>query len=232
MKPITLPSLGGMAVSVITMLIVPCLFSAIEEWKWKRAQHAAPLAVPTTNMTTITPRQLNDRIQQGKKLHLLDVRTPAEHAEIHVPGVHLAPLDRLDAAKLASVDGFAKDQPLYIFCRSGNRAKQGAEKLEKSGYAQCRVVEGGTMAWAEAGLPVNRGTSKVISLERQVRIAAGGIVLTGVLLAHFVIPPSSGSPASSARGSCFAGITDSCGMGMLIAKMPWNQRGVGASCAR
>ena len=53
-------------------------------------------------MNTITPRQLNDRLQQGEKLHLLDVRTPAEHAEIHVPGVQLAPLDRLDATTLAS----------------------------------------------------------------------------------------------------------------------------------
>ena len=180
-------------------------------------------------MTTITPRQLNDRLQQGEKLHLLDVRTPAEHAEIHVPDVHLVPLDRLDATKLASVNRFAKDQPLYIFCRTGNRAKQAAEKLEKSGYEQCHVVEGGTMAWAEAGLPVNRGTSKVISLERQVRIAAGVIVLTGVLLAQFVNPAFIWLSGFIGAGLLFAGITDWCGMGMLIAKLPWNLRGV-ASC--
>lgn len=178
-------------------------------------------------MTTITPRQLHDRLQQGEKLHLLDVRTPAEHAEIHVPDVQLAPLDRLDA-RLAAEIGFAKDQPLYIFCRTGNRAKQGAEKLEKSGYTQCHVVEGGTMAWAEAGLPVNRGTSKVISLERQVRIAAGAIVLTGVLLAHFVHPAFIWLSGFVGAGLTFAGITDWCGMGMLIAKLPWNQRHVGA----
>ena len=183
-------------------------------------------------MTTITPRQLHDRLQQGEKLHLLDVRTPAEHAEIHVPGVQLAPLDRLDANTLASVTGFAKDQPLYIFCRSGNRAKQAAEKLEKSGYEQCHVVEGGTMAWAEAGLPVNRGTSKVISLERQVRIAAGAIVLTGVLLAHFVNPAFIWLSGFVGAGLLFAGITDWCVMGMLIAKMPWNQRGGGSCCAK
>ena len=81
-------------------------------------------------MTTITPRQLHDRLQQGAKLHLLDVRTPAEHAEVHVPDVQLVPLDQLDATKLASGNGFAKDQPLYIFCRTGNRAMQAAEKLE------------------------------------------------------------------------------------------------------
>lgn len=173
-------------------------------------------------MTTITPRQLHDRLQQGEKLHLLDVRTPAEHAEIHVPDVHLAPLDRLNAAQLAGENGFAKDQPLYIFCRSGNRAKQAAEKLETCGYEQCHVVEGGTMARAEAGLPVNRGTSKVISLERQVRIAAGAIVLTGVLLAQFVDPAFIWLSGFVGAGLFFAGITDWCVMGMLIAKMPWN----------
>ncbi len=179
-------------------------------------------------MTIITPRQLHDRLQQGEKLHLLDVRTSAEHAEIHVPNVPLVPLDQLEATKLSSVNGFAKDQPLYIFCRTGNRAKQAAEKLEKSGYEQCHVVEGGTMAWAEAGLPVNRGTSKVIPLERQVRITAGAIVLIGVLLAHFVHPAFIWLSGFIGAGLVFAGITDWCGMGMLLAKMPWNQRGVGA----
>jgi rhodanese-related sulfurtransferase len=182
-------------------------------------------------MTTITPRQLHDRLQQGEKLHLLDVRTPAEHAELHVPGVHLAPLDRLDAAELASANGFAKDQALFIFCRSGNRAKQAAEKLEKGGYTQCSVVEGGTMAWAEAGLPVNRGSIKVISLERQVRIAAGALVLAGVLLAHFANPAFIWLSGFIGAGLIFAGITDWCGMAMFIAKMPWNQRG-DASCTK
>ena len=181
-------------------------------------------------MTTITPRELHDRLQKGEKLQLLDVRTPAEHAEIHVPDVHLASLDKLDPARLAEVDRFARDRPLYIFCRTDNRAKQAAERLEKHGYRQCHVVEGGTMAWAEAGLPVDRGTSKVISLERQVRIAAGAIVLTGVLLAQFVNPGFIWLSGFVGAGLAFAGITDWCGMGMLIAKLPWNQRGVGASC--
>ena len=183
-------------------------------------------------MTTITPRQLHARLDQGEKLHLLDVRTPAEHAEIHVPGVHLTPLDRLDATELGSANGFAKDQPLYIFCRSGSRAKLAAAKLEKGGYEQCSVVEGGTMAWAEAGLPVDRGPSKVMSLERQVRIAAGAIVVMGALLAHFVDPAFIWLSGFVGAGLMFAGITDTCAMGMLIAKLPWNQRGVGASCPR
>jgi len=183
-------------------------------------------------MNTVTPHQLNDRLQKGEKLHLLDVRTPAEHAEIHVPGVQLIPLDRFDAAQLDGVNGFAKDQSLFIFCRSGSRARQAAEKLEKSGYTLCSVVEGGTMAWAEAGLPVNRGTSKVMSLERQVRIAAGAIGLTGALLAQFVDPAFIWLSGFVGAGLMFAGITDTCAMGMLISKLPWNQRGSGACCTK
>ena len=176
-------------------------------------------------MQTIQPQQLHERRQQGEALHLLDVRTPAEHAEIHVPGVVLSPLDRLDATQLAGANGFAKDQPLYIFCRSGVRATQAAERLEKGGFTQCCVVDGGTMAWAEAGLPVDRGSTRIMSLERQVRIAAGGIVVAGVLFAQFVHPAFVWLSAFVGAGLMFAGITDWCGMGLLIARMPWNQRG-------
>jgi rhodanese-related sulfurtransferase len=175
-------------------------------------------------MKTITPAQLQSRIQSGEKLHLLDVRTPAEHAEVHVPGVHLVPLDRLDPVRLAGEQGFAKDQPVFVLCRSGSRAKQAAAKLETAGFRECTVVEGGTLAWAEAGLPVNRGISKVMSLERQVRIAAGAMVLCGVLLAHFVNPAFIWLSGFVGAGLMFAGITDTCAMGMLISKLPWNQR--------
>lgn len=182
-------------------------------------------------MNSITPHELHERLRQAGRLQLLDVRTPVEHAAIHVPGVRLAPLDSLDAGRLSGVGGFAKDQPLYIFCRSGSRAKLAAEKLEKGGYAQCHVVEGGTTSWAEAGLPVNRGTSNHISLERQVRIAAGALVLTGVALGWLVHPGFYGLSAFVGAGLVFAGITDWCGMGLLLAKAPWNQVSDCTRCA-
>jgi rhodanese-related sulfurtransferase len=176
-------------------------------------------------MRTIQPQQLHDRRQRGESLQLLDVRTPAEHAEIHVAGVHLIPLDRLDPAQLAGVNGFARDQPLYVFCRWGSRAKQAAEKLERDGFTQCHVVDGGTMGWRDAGLPVERGEISVISLGRQVRIAAGLLVLTSVLLAQLVNPAFIWLSGFVGAGLVFAGVTDWCGMGLLIARMPWNQRG-------
>jgi rhodanese-related sulfurtransferase len=181
-------------------------------------------------MQAISPRQLHDRQQQGQSAAILDVRTPAEHAQIHVAGAHLEPLDRLDGSRLAGVNGFAKDQPIYLLCAAGTRAKKAAEQLEKAGFEQCIVVEGGITAWDHAGLPVVRGTSKVISLERQVRIAAGSIVLTGVILGTWVNPACYGLSAFVGCGLIFAGVTDWCGMAMLLAKMPWNQAGSKACC--
>ena len=180
-------------------------------------------------MNSILPSQFNERQLRGETISLLDVRTPAEHDEVHIPGVRLVPLDRLDAGELTSVNGFAKDCPVYIFCRTGSRARQAAKKLEKGGFTECHVVEGGTIAWIEAGLPVNRGQGRVISLERQVRIAAGFIVLTGVILAQIIHPAFIWLSAFIGVGLIFAGITDWCGMGILVARMPWNQRGASSA---
>jgi len=174
-------------------------------------------------MNTISPQQLHDLLQQNPSLSLLDVRTSAEHATVHVPGVTLFPLDRLDATALSEQTAFTKEQPLYIFCHSGARAKLAAEKLEKGGYTQCFVVQGGTQAWEQSGFPVNRGAGKTISLERQVRIAAGSLVLSGVLLSLWINPAFIGLSGFVGAGLIFAGVTDWCGMGLLLARMPWNR---------
>src|SRR5208282_4038589 len=97
-------------------------------------------------------------------------------------------------------------------------------KFAREGYDQTVVVAGGTLAWEDAGLPVVCSASTVISLERQVRIAAGLLVLAGVLLARFVHPWFIGLSAFVGAGLVFAGITDYCGMGLLLAKLPWNQK--------
>ena len=80
------------------------------------------------------------------------------------------------------------------------------------------------LAWIKANLPVTRSAGKVISLERQVRIAAGAMVLTGVLLARFVNFNFIWLSGFVGAGLIFAGITDFCGMGLIIAKLPWNKR--------
>lgn len=182
--------------------------------------------------TTISPKQLHDAVQSGQAADLIDVRTPAEFREVHVSFARNVSLDRLDTAQIAAGRNGAAE-PIYFICRSGGRGKQACEKFLAAGYPYVVNVEGGTQAWEQAGLPVIRG-KKIISLERQVRIAAGSLVLLGAILGWFVHSAFIGLSAFVGVGLIFAGVTDTCGMGMFLARMPWNQRGQDAnsSCTR
>ncbi|MFO1020702.1 MAG: rhodanese family protein [Planctomycetales bacterium] len=100
--------------------------------------------------------------------------------------------------------------------------EQACQKLLTAGHGQVINVEGGTKAWIAAGQSVIRG-KKTISLERQVRIAAGFLVVAGAALGFFVHPYWIGLSAFVGAGLMFAGITDTCGMAMVLARMPWNQ---------
>lgn len=173
------------------------------------------------SISTISPRQLHDLAQGGKSIDLIDVRTPAEFREVHVPFAKNVPLESLDPATFAAARK-GNDAPLHVICLSGGRSAQACDKLAAAGVASIVNIEGGTRAWDQSGLPVVRG-QKTISLERQVRIAAGSLVLLGVALAYFVHPYAIGLSAFVGAGLVFAGITDTCGMGMLLARMPWNQ---------
>jgi rhodanese-related sulfurtransferase len=170
-------------------------------------------------VASIAPKRLAEIAQSGRTPTLIDVRTPAEFREIHVPFAENHPLDRLDPQAIRARCG---DGPLYVICRSGNRGGQACEKLRADGLVDVVNVEGGTLAWEAAGLPVVRG-KKTISLERQVRIAAGSLVLVGAALGAFVHPYFIALSAFIGAGLLFAGVTDTCGMAMLLARMPWNQ---------
>lgn len=172
-------------------------------------------------VSRISPAELDAIIQKGQPVELIDVRTPAEFREIHATIARNVPLDRLDPQAIAASLNGTADQPLYVICRSGKRAEQACQRLAQAGL-NVVVVEGGTLAWEQAGLPVVRG-KKTISLERQVRIAAGSLVLAGVALGWFVHPAFFLLSAFVGGGLVFAGITDTCAMGMLLARMPWNQ---------
>jgi rhodanese-related sulfurtransferase len=173
-------------------------------------------------IVTISPRELAAKRQNGEAVELIDVRTPVEFREVHCPFARNVPLSDFDPNKVINARSGARDKPLYVICRSGGRGKQACEKLLASGFTNVVNVEGGTMAWAESGLPVNRG-KKAISLERQVRIAAGLLVLLGAGLGYFVHPYFIGLAAFVGAGLVFAGVTDTCGMGMMLARMPWNR---------
>jgi rhodanese-related sulfurtransferase len=182
--------------------------------------------------TSINPKQLDELQRLGNAVDLIDVRMPAEFRELHVNFAHNVPLNRLDPKAIAAERSGRASQPLYVICGSGSRGKQACEKLAAEGLNVANV-EGGTLAWDAAGLPVVRG-QKAISLERQVRIAAGSLVLLGAVLGWFVHPAFMGLSAFVGAGLIFSGITDTCGMGMILARMPWNQCSQDATscCAR
>lgn len=170
-------------------------------------------------MTTITPQELQQRMCAGQPVELIDVRTPVEFREVHAEPARNVPLDRLNPHEFAAAA--RGSMPLYVICRSGSRGRQACETLAAAGVAVVNV-EGGTQAWERAGLPVTRGR-KAISLERQVRIVAGGLALLGGLLALTAHPYWAGLSAFIGGGLLFAGVTDTCGMALVLARMPWNQ---------
>jgi rhodanese-related sulfurtransferase len=171
---------------------------------------------------TISVHELAERDAQGN-VDLIDVRTPMEFQEVRAVTARNIPLDKLDPHSVMKDRDGAADQPVYVICKGGTRGGKAQQKFVDAGFTNVLNVEGGTEAWVAAGLPVVRG-KKVMSLERQVRIAAGFIVLAGAVAA--IVTDNvylAGIPAFVGAGLMLAGITDSCAMGMMIAKMPWNQ---------
>lgn len=180
-------------------------------------------------MQTISVKKLAEKQRIGQ-IDLIDVRMPTEYREVHAEGARNYPLDVLDPKAIANSRNGRSAEPLYVICKSGNRSSKAVQKFLDAGIENVVNVEGGTAAWDAAGLPVMRGKN-AISLERQVRIAAGGLVFIGAALGYFVNPYFIGLSAFVGAGLMFAGITDTCGMGMLISKMPWNRCQDGGSCS-
>ena len=152
-------------------------------------------------------------------VRLLDVRTPGEYATAHIAGSYNVPVDVLGehAAEIRALG-----RPVVLFCQSGQRAGRADALLRARGMRHVRVLDGGMRAWLDAGLPVNRGVQRM-SLERQVRIAAGTLAAAGGFLALLVSPWFAAIPAFVGTGLVFAGVTDTCAMGLLLARLPYNR---------
>ena len=169
-------------------------------------------------MKNLTVQESYDQRQANRSIPFIDVRTPAEYGSAHAEGASNHPMESLDLNNLP----FSKSDEVHVICQSGGRSMKVCQKLEAAGFEKVVNVEGGTSAWLDANLPSVTG-KKAMSLERQVRIAAGSLVVIGAALGHFVAPGWFGLSAFVGAGLVFAGITDTCGMGMLIARMPWNR---------
>jgi len=148
----------------------------------------------------------------------VDVRSASEFAAGHIPGAMNVPLDQLDAR----LDDIVKDRQVLVLCQSGQRAAIAANLLANCGR-KVFILEGGTSAWRSAGYSMVQSVKTRWSLERQVRLIAGMLVMIGVSLGLLVHPGFFGLAAFVGAGLTFAGLTDFCPMAMLLAKLPWNQ---------
>ena len=168
--------------------------------------------------------ELSTLLQSDQAARLLDVRTPSEFDNGHIAGAYNVPLDQLPehAHEVRAAHG-----AVVLVCQSGRRAQKAEALLRSSGMANMHVLDGGMQAWLAAGYPARRIRARM-SLERQVRIAAGAMVATGAIAALTVSPLWALLPAFVGSGLVFAGLTDTCAMGMLLARLPYN-RGA-ASC--
>jgi rhodanese-related sulfurtransferase len=177
-----------------------------------------------TNPTTVDAATLRDLLTTGGDLRVLDVRTPGEFETAHIPGAYNVPLDLLREHR-AELRAHLDDQVVLV-CRSGARATQAGQTLAEVGLPNVKILDGGMLSWQHTDAPVNRGRSRW-DLERQVRLVAGVIVLSSVL-GSLLLPGLQWVAALMGAGLTVAALTNTCAMGMLLAKLPYN-RGT-ASC--
>lgn len=150
---------------------------------------------------------------------IIDVREFPEFASGHIEGSISLPLGRL-ATAAASWD---RAMPLTLVCKSGKRSHTARLQLMNMGFTSLNVIEGGIDSWRQAGKPLQYAAKQPWSLERQVRIAAGSLVLLTLALAHFVSPWFLIGTTFIGAGLTFAGISDICLMGTLLGRLPWNR---------
>lgn len=168
---------------------------------------------------SLSPAVLHRLVQEGQSPRLLDVRTPAEFRTAHIPGSYNVPLATLRehrAELLAHLD-----EDVVLVCRSGTRAAQAGKALADAGLPNLRVLEGGIVAWETAGAPVNRGPERW-DMERQVRLVAGSVVLTTGLVGVFV-PGVHLIGTAIGAGLTYAAVSNSCAMGVMLSKLPYNR---------
>jgi len=172
------------------------------------------------NSKSISPSTLAGCLMTGNELELLDVRTGPEFAHAHLPGARSVPLHEL------RIDAYLAEHkagtPIYVICQAGSRAAQAIAQFEKAGCHDCVLLEGGTEAWINAGLPVHRGKQSMLPIMRQVQITVGALSLVGAILALAVNRWFVLLPLLLGCGLLFAGITGTCGLALLLARMPWN----------
>lgn len=168
--------------------------------------------------TLVSPNDLSSRLAAGS-ITVLDVRSPGEYAAAAIEDSAHLPLDQLPGHTAELARGLAG--PVALVCRSGQRAQQAAELLARNGARDLLVLDGGLTAWEAAGHPVRRGTGKW-ELERQVRLVAGSLVVGGVI-ASLRWPEARFLSGAVGAGLTFAAVSNTCAMGKVLLKLPYNK---------
>ena len=174
----------------------------------------------TTRPATLDAAQVHEWMAGPTGPRIIDVRTPGEFADVHIPGSYNVPLDLLEEHRRELAEHL--DDDVVLVCRSGARACRAEGALAGVGLPNLHVLDGGITAWESAGGDVVRGEG-TWDLERQVRLVAGSIVLTGIV-ASTVVPQAKWLSAGIGAGLTGAALTDTCAMGMLLSKLPHNRR--------
>jgi rhodanese-related sulfurtransferase len=177
--------------------------------------------VSEPDKTTITSRELRERLDSGASLRLLDVRSPAEFETAHIAGAYNVPLDVVRGRSAEIADRLGGD--VVFVCRSGQRATQAQEVLRGAGLSEGSVLRGGIVDWENNGYAVDRGRERW-DIERQVRLVAGSIVLSSVL-GSVLVPRLKWLAAGIGAGLTFAAMSNTCAMGTVLGKLPYNRTG-------
>jgi glyoxylase-like metal-dependent hydrolase (beta-lactamase superfamily II) len=167
----------------------------------------------------VSVKEAFSTVGKDPNVKLLDVRSAMEFSQTHIKDSVNVPIDMLSAK---AGDLGKSGQKFIVLCRTGNRSPMAADMLMQSGLHGIQVMRGGMTQWQKEGLPVIKGEGG-LSLERQVRIIAGSLVLAGILLSWFVSTAFIFISLFVSCGLIFAGITDNCMMGMLLMKLPYNK---------
>jgi len=172
-------------------------------------------------VSTISPLEAQRAVAEGRAV-LIDIREPSEHARESIPGACLVPLSKFTGHDFQAERARA---PMVIFhCQSGMRTRSNFDQLSGTCFPDVRVLDGGLANWKTSGFPTKLDTTKPIEMQRQVQIAAGSLVLTGLVLGATVSPWFAGLSAFVGAGLVFAGVSGWCGMAHVLALMPWNRQ--------
>lgn len=176
----------------------------------------------TATLHKLSPQEVQSRLAAGRAV-LIDIREPDEFARAHVPGARSQPLSAFEAAHL-SID---PDADVVFTCRTGMRTAASCDRLLARVEGDAYVLDGGLDAWVGAGLPLAVDRKAPMEINRQVQIAAGSLVLIGVILGWLVAPAWFGLSAFVGAGLTYAGLSGTCGMARLLMLMPWNRASAG-----